>query len=69
LYAALTVFLAVAVVVNVAVVMSNAIAGQWGRVALGAVVLAVVAVLFRLYLALVRQEQRPPTLGLVSRRT
>jgi Flp pilus assembly protein TadB len=62
LYRGLTAFFAVAVVGGVAVIVSNVVAGKWGRVAWGAVVLAAAAVLFRLYLALVRQEPRPPSL-------
>src|SRR5437660_2467224 len=69
LYRMLAAFFAVAVVLNVVLIASNALAGKWGRVAWGAVILVVAAVLMRIYLALVRQEQRPPGFGLRSRET
>jgi len=68
-YRAVAAFCAVGVVVNLAVVVSNAVGGHWGRVASSAVVLTVVTVLFRFYFALVRQTPRPPFAGLFSRRT
>jgi Flp pilus assembly protein TadB len=67
LYRLLTAFFAAAVILNLVLIVSNAVAGKWGRVAWGAVILVVAAVLLRIYLALVRQEPRPPRFVFGSR--